>query len=204
MLILFESSWKSKMKVYLAGPDVFLPDAVEIGRQKVNLCERYGFIGLFPLDNEIDHSIGDASLQIFRGNEAMMDRADAIVANLTPFRGPSADAGTVYELGYMAGRNKLCLGYSNDPALYTSRVARIAGLEKQADGRIIDHSGFTVENFDHVDNLMVVHTLDIHGYPLVRPQNTPGDIWRDLSSFEACLRLLAEHKIEDRAQRRIR
>jgi len=23
--------------------------------------------------------------------------------------------GTAYELGYMAGRGKLCLGYSNDP-----------------------------------------------------------------------------------------
>ena len=39
-----------------------------------------------------------------------MDAADAIIANLTPFRGPSADAGTVYELGYMAGRGKFCLG----------------------------------------------------------------------------------------------
>ena len=46
----------------------------------------------------------------------MMDAADAIIANLTPFRGPSADAGTVYELGYMAGRGKLCLAYSNDPS----------------------------------------------------------------------------------------
>jgi nucleoside 2-deoxyribosyltransferase len=32
----------------------------------------------------------------------MMDAADAIIANLTPFRGPGADPGTVYELGYMA------------------------------------------------------------------------------------------------------
>ena len=39
----------------------------------------------------------------------MMDAADAIIANLTPFRGPGADAGTVYELGYMAGRGKLLL-----------------------------------------------------------------------------------------------
>ena len=34
------------MKIYLAGPDVFLPDAVEIGRQKVAICERYGLTGL--------------------------------------------------------------------------------------------------------------------------------------------------------------
>jgi nucleoside 2-deoxyribosyltransferase len=189
------------MNVYLAGPDVFLPDAVEIGRIKADLCGRYGFKGLFPLDNQIDPSSGDASLQIFRGNEAMMDRADVIVANLTPFRGPSADAGTVYELGYMAGRSKLCLGYSNDPASYADRVARIAEIEKRADGQMVDSGGLTVENFDQIDNLMIVHALEMHGYPIVKPQRAPSDIWHDLSSFEACLRLLAEHKIEGRALR---
>ena len=104
------------MKIYLAGPDVFLPDAVEIGRRKAEICARYGVTGLYPLDNTVDLSAADASLTIFKGNEAMMDAADAIIANLTPFRGPGADAGTVYELGYMAGRGKICLGYSNDRA----------------------------------------------------------------------------------------
>src|SRR5262245_11804050 len=106
------------MKIYLAGPDVFLPDAIEIGRQKIEICTRYGLTGLYPLDNVVDLAARDASLRIFTGNEAMMDAADAIIANLTPFRGPSADAGTVYELGYAAGRGKVCLGYSNDPAPY--------------------------------------------------------------------------------------
>src|SRR5579871_2290684 len=102
------------MKIYLAGPDVFLPDAIDVGRRKAEICSRYGLTGLFPLDNTVDMSTSGASLRIFRGNEAMMNEADAIIANLTPFRGPSADPGTVYELGYMAGRGKQCLGYSND------------------------------------------------------------------------------------------
>jgi nucleoside 2-deoxyribosyltransferase len=38
------------MKIYLAGPDVFLPDAVDVGRRKVALCSRDGLIGLYPLD----------------------------------------------------------------------------------------------------------------------------------------------------------
>src|SRR5450432_1091316 len=109
-------------KIYLAGPDVFLPDAVEVGRRKVALCRRHGLSGLYPLDNAVDLAARDASLKIFRGNEAMMNEADAIIANLTPFRGASADAGTVYELGYMAGHGKLCLGYSNDPSSYADRV----------------------------------------------------------------------------------
>ena len=41
------------MKIYLAGPDVFLPDALEIGREKVAICARYDLIGLYPLDNTV-------------------------------------------------------------------------------------------------------------------------------------------------------
>jgi nucleoside 2-deoxyribosyltransferase len=176
------------MKVYLAGPDVFLPDAVEFGRRKVDLCGRYGLTGLYPLDNKIDLAAADASLQIFRGNEAMMNEADAIIANLTPFRGPGADAGTVYELGYMAGREKLCLGYSNDPSRYAKRVAEL----KTRDGRLTDAHGLTVENFGLADNLMMIHALDLHGCPLVAPRQPAEDIWHDLTSFETCVRLAAE------------
>src|ERR1700704_5442352 len=116
------------MKVYLAGPDVFLPKPVEMGQRKKQLCVQYGLIGLFPLDNEIDPKAKGASLEIFCSNETLMKEADAIIANLTPFRGPSADAGTVYELGYMAARGKFCLAYSNDPAVYVERVKRFGAV----------------------------------------------------------------------------
>jgi nucleoside 2-deoxyribosyltransferase len=180
------------MKIYLAGPDVFLPDAVEIGKRKVEICARHGLSGLYPLDNAVDLSARDVSLAIFKGNEAMMDAADAIIANLTPFRGPSADAGTVYELGYAAGRGKLCLAYSNDPSLYPERVARMTDVTKCPDGHLIDRYGLTVENFGWTDNLMMIHALDLHGCPLVTPRQAPADIWRELTAFEACVRLAAE------------
>jgi nucleoside 2-deoxyribosyltransferase len=180
------------MKIYLVGPDVFLPDAIEIGRRKAAICDRYGLIGLYPLDNEVDLTAGDASLAIFKGNEAMMDAADAIIANLTPFRGPGADAGTVYELGYMAGRGKLCFAYSNDPAVYADRVARFGETTKSAAGHLIDGDGLTVEDFGLPDNLMMIHTLDLHGARLVTPRQRPQDIWRDLTSFEACVALAAD------------
>jgi nucleoside 2-deoxyribosyltransferase len=181
------------MKIYLAGPDVFLPDAAAIGRRKHELCERYGLIGLFPLDSAVDLTADTASLQIFRGNRAMMDDADAIVANLTPFRGPSADAGTVYELGYMAGRGKLCLGYCNDPLAYKDRVARTQRIS-ESNAVLFDEQGLVVEDFRMVDNLMIVHALELHGYPLIMPTVAPHDPWHDLTSFEACLRLAAHHR----------
>src|SRR6202012_4441432 len=83
---------RDPMKIYLAGPDVFLHDAVDIGRRKVELCARRGLTGLSPRDNPADLAARQASLAIFRGNEAMMIEADAVIANLTPFRGPGADA----------------------------------------------------------------------------------------------------------------
>src|SRR3984957_18503252 len=178
------------MKVYLAGPDVFLPDAVEAGRRKVELCTRHGLTGLYPLDNAVDTAASDASLAIFRGNEAMIKSADAIIANLTPFRGPGADAGTAYELGYMAARGKLCLGYSNDPTSYADRVRRFSILTAR-EGYLADAQGLAVEDFGLSDNLMMIHALDLHGCALVTPRQAPADIWHDLAAFESCVRVAA-------------
>jgi nucleoside 2-deoxyribosyltransferase len=171
---------------------VFLPDAVDIGRRKAAICARHGVTGLYPFDNAVDRSSGDASLTIFKGNEAMMEAADTIIANLTPFRGPSADVGTVYELGYMTGRGKLCLAYNNDPSPYSQRVARLYDVKTSLNGHLTDPEGLTVEDFGLPDNLMMMHALELHGCPLVTPRTAPADIWRDLTSFEACVRLAAE------------
>ncbi len=168
---------------------MFLPDALAIGRRKRDICERHGMTGLYPLDNAVDLSARDASLQIFKGLEEMMDAADAIIANLTPFRGPGADPGTVYELGYMAGRGKPCFGYCNDPAPYAERVARFMKVTTASEKRLIDGDGLTVEDFGLPDNLMMIHALELHGSPLVLPRSRPDDIWHDLTAFETCVRL---------------
>jgi nucleoside 2-deoxyribosyltransferase len=172
------------MKIYLAGPDVFLPDAIDVGRREVELCARHGLIGLYPLDNTFDIAARDASMQMFRGNEAMMNQASAIIANLTPFRGPGADAGTVYELGCMVGRGKLCLGYTNDPSCYADRVGEHTEVTSR-DGRLSDARGLAVEDFGWSD------ALDLHGCALVQPRQNPTDR-QDLSVFETCVRMAAE------------
>jgi nucleoside 2-deoxyribosyltransferase len=179
------------MKIYLAGPDVFLPDAGEIGRRKVEICARHGLIGRYPLDNPVDLTAADASLRIYQGLEAMMDECSAIIANLTPFRGPGADPGTVFELGYMAARGKFCLGYSNDPASYADRVRRFSTVTSR-DGHLVDADGLSVEDFGLNDNLMMVHGLDLHGAPLLLPRKRPNDVWHDLTAFELCVAIAAK------------
>jgi nucleoside 2-deoxyribosyltransferase len=181
------------MKVYLAGPDVFLPDGAAVGDRKKSICRRYGLVGLFPLDNALIPAAGSSrSQRIFSENMALMNEADAVIANLTPFRGPGADAGTVFELGYMAGCKKLCFGYSNVAGTYAERVAEFFSVRRdQATARLADADGMAVEDFGLADNLMIVEMLASSGHPLITPETPPSDRWRDLAAFETCVRLLS-------------
>jgi nucleoside 2-deoxyribosyltransferase len=38
--------------VYLAGPEVFLPNVREIGARKRAICERHGLVGVFSAEEE--------------------------------------------------------------------------------------------------------------------------------------------------------
>src|SRR6266568_1703481 len=101
-------------KIYLAGPEVFLSDAAEIGARKKMLCEEFGFVGLFPLDHDLAEAAGEKlDEQIFSANVAFMREADAGVFNLSPFRGVNADPGTAFELGFFSGLGKPTFAYTN-------------------------------------------------------------------------------------------
>ena len=179
------------MKLYLAGPDVFLPDAEVFGQRKRELCARYGFIGLFPLDNEIAPDPGvRLSKAIFEANLAMIDAADAVVANLTPFRGVSADVGTVFEIGYGYATKKKVFAYSNVRTAYVERIRRLVGGEMRSgnDGRLYATDGMAAENFDLFDNLMIAEAVRASGCDIVYPATDPVDPWRDLTAFDECLR----------------
>jgi nucleoside 2-deoxyribosyltransferase len=181
------------MKLYLAGPDVFLPNAAAVGKIKRDLCQRYGFIGLFPLDNELS-ATADISLSkaIFHGNIAMLNEADAVLANLTPFRGVSADVGTAFEVGYAFACRKKIFGYSNVRASYIERVQKLISTTVEAgqDGRLYAADGLAVENFDHFDNLMIAQALLESGEDIVLPTTRVSDQWRDMQTFEGCLRIV--------------
>ncbi|MGY3423614.1 nucleoside 2-deoxyribosyltransferase [Bradyrhizobium sp. F1.13.4] len=94
----------------------------------------------------------------------------------------------------MAGRRKFCLAYSNDGAAYADRLSRFMGVTPE-DGRLVDAQGLTVEDFGLVDNLMMIHALELHGCPLVTPAQMPIDVWHDLAAFEACVRMAAARLI---------
>ena len=88
--------------IYLAGPDVFHPDAAELALRHKALCHSYGYTPLHPYDQT-----ATTSAAIFQTNVAMISQADVVLANLDPFRGPEVDSGTAFEIGFAAARSKL-------------------------------------------------------------------------------------------------
>ena len=171
------------LKIYLAGPDVFLDDAQRIGKHKKEICDEFGFEGLFPLDKDKD--IGGDAAKIFHANCALMQQADIGLFNLTPFRGPSADAGTVFELGYLFARGKPAYGYTSDPALYRERVVAAFGPESERDERPWDRNGYAIENFKLADNLMIVRAIEDSGGEIAAVEEKSGDLDAKLAALEA-------------------
>src|SRR5271157_1310481 len=170
-------------KIYLAGPEVFLPDAAAIGTRKKRLCEDFGFVGLFPLDHELSGEKLDE--KIFAANVALMRQADAGIFNLSPFRGVNADPGTAFELGYFTALAKPTFAYTHHAEDHFERVSKAFGARATPGGAHCDASGLLIENFGNADNLMLDAALKAQGRVLQRPTSSRID---DLSGFCDCLR----------------
>jgi len=181
------------MRIYLAGPDVFLADAREVGRRKVELCAQRGFTGLFPLDTELPS--GDAfARRVFRANCELMESADVGLVNLTPFRGPSADAGTAFELGFLFARRKLVIGYSSDPDVYLARVARSHGPLARWNDVAWDRDELMVEGFGLLDNLMLTEAIAELGGEIVAVAESGEEALAALGAFRVSLDVLARRE----------
>ena len=172
-----------KLKLYLAGPDVFLRDATDVGRWKQAQCRALGHEGLYPLDNHLPKD----AVAIFAANRALMDCADAGLFNLSPFRGPSADAGTIFELGYMAAQGKPLFGYSNERASYAERVARTHGPTVKQDGVLHDRDGYMIERFAQSENLMISKAIRASGGLFVAIAESGEPKLASYRAFVTCL-----------------
>lgn len=175
---------------YLAGPDVFLPDAKAHARRKIDICARYGITGLAPVNEDIpslDAAAPDTAWrEIFRTDLAMMERSDIVIANLTPFRGPSADAGTLVEIGWFLGRGRPIFGYSNVAAPFDERS------RKQTAALPDTIPGLHLEGFGLPDNLMIPGAV-LHGggHMIVLPQGGGDHPFDALDVFETCVKTAA-------------
>lgn len=188
------STPKKDFTIYLAGPEVFLPDVIEVGKDmhatiarfnaEVLASENFRFVGLYPKDEQIDDSGEDnaTAMRIFNVNVASMDKSDLIIANMTRFRGPSADVGTAFEMGYMYAQQKPVFAYYNIQDTYCTagqlsatafdcenpdsdaRTLYAEKLRHLGNGYFVDRASMpgrdnythAIENFGLADNLMLI------------------------------------------------
>ena len=178
-------------RVYLAGPDVFLPNAAENAASKIAICAKYGMVGLAPLNPDIEHILTlphDAAWRaIYLKDIEMMEACDIVIANLTPFRGASADSGTLVEIGWFLGRGRPVFGYSNSAEGFAERsAAQVACVPDPI-------PGLAVEGFSLPDNLMIPGAVEYGGgLPITLPPDGVSRRFDALDVFEACVALVAE------------
>ena len=146
------------MKIYLAGFDVFYSDAVERAEAMKALCARYGFEGRFPADVSIDPTgltPTELAAAIFRRDADLVRECDIVAANLYPFRGAEPDSGTCFEVGLAYGLGKALYGYTPAGTMAERISEHHAPVTTTEDGRTVDSTGMTVENFGSPINLMI-------------------------------------------------
>jgi len=160
--------------LYLSGPDIFSPNAWDIAESKKEICERYGMTAMSPFDLEGGRPFDGGKEQAKSHYDAcreLLDTCDGLVANVSPFRGPSMDSGTAYEMGLAHGLGKPVVAYSLDTQSYVDRLRQLhAAFEsplQSVQGHFHAPDGLIVENFDLHDTLMVASAASSSGVPLV-------------------------------------
>ena len=139
----------SAPQVYLAGFDVFRPDAIEHGRYLKALCADHGLEGLYPFDNDVteDRTPEATAQQICAMNIVMLRRCTGVLANLNVFRGLEPDSGTVFEVGMAVALGKPVWAYFDPIGSLRELVSH--------DQEGFDANGLMVEDFGLPRNLML-------------------------------------------------
>src|ERR1019366_10277208 len=115
-------------RVYIAGPSVFRPDAIQEGKRLQKICLEKGLEGLYPLDNVMPDTLGiprkssEVTDWIKISNVNLIKQCHAVIADVSPFRGPNMDPGTAWECGYAEAIGKLVFYWTNDPRVLRDRI----------------------------------------------------------------------------------
>lgn len=153
---------KNPPSVYLAGPDVFLPEASAHFDALEARCAALGLRGLRPSDGGLSQGLGGSGAEIaqriYEANVALIRACDGVLANLVPFRGPlEPDSGTAFEVGMAIALGKPVAGIvptGIEPI--EDRVARQCGRRRDAQGLDWDLAqGMLIESFGLPLNLML-------------------------------------------------
>ena len=152
---------KLEPDIYLAGPDVFFPDADARLTRLESFCALRGLKGLRPSDGGMSTLVGSGISQqvmaqmIYRANVEHIQKADAVIANMSPFRGDfEPDSGTVFEVGMAIALGKPVALYLPQGLEDTgSKIRRLCGADQN--GKQDAWHGALIEDFGLPLNLML-------------------------------------------------
>ncbi|HYF23364.1 MAG TPA: nucleoside 2-deoxyribosyltransferase [Caulobacteraceae bacterium] len=147
--------------LYLSGPDRWFPGAQVHARRQRDLCAAAGFVGVTAFDGLLTETEPSEAMarEIYADRVGRLRACDAVIANLTPWRGPGCDPGTAFEVGFASALGKPVFGYLNvadeDEADHRERVELMIGAQPDDDGVWRDIYGCEVEDFALPESLML-------------------------------------------------
>src|SRR3546814_12104022 len=106
--------------IYVAGPKVFAPNAMAFYAELRARVETMSLRLLTPVDNEPPASLGhrQKAAWIRNSNIALLNQCTAVVADVSPFRGPGMDDGTAFEIGFAIAQQKTVRIWTDHPSAY--------------------------------------------------------------------------------------
>lgn len=147
--------------VYLSGPERWAPGAATLALRQHQLCAEAGIEALFPEAAQMVEQDGSEvqARELYAAALASLRRADAVIVNLTPWRGPSAHPTAAFEAGFASALGKPVFAYMNvgdeADAEYVGRVEAMVGAEIGEDGVVRDPDGALIEDFGLPETVML-------------------------------------------------
>jgi nucleoside 2-deoxyribosyltransferase len=153
-------------QIYLAGPDVFRPDAREHFVRLAAACDALGLAALLPADGNQPQSLDAPEKQIYEANMQRLRGAAGVVANLASFRGLEPDSGTVFEVGAAVALGIPVAAYGVPAGSYADRAQAALPCNKDAGGVLRESAtGIAIEDFGQQLNLMLACSIHIEPTP---------------------------------------
>ena len=156
----------ARPQIYLAGPDVFRPDARDHFVRLAAACDALGLAALLPADGNDPPVDGPPEAQIYEANMQRLRGAGGVVANLASFRGLEPDSGTVFEVGAAVALRIPVVAYGVPAGSYADRARSLLQCAPDAAGVLRETgSGIAVEDFGQPLNLMLACSIHIAPTP---------------------------------------
>jgi nucleoside 2-deoxyribosyltransferase len=177
-------------RVFLAGPDRFAPGAPHLLARQREACAAAGLVAVQPpaLESGSEPPGELQARMLYAETISQVRGADAVIANLSPWRGAGCDPATAYLTGFAAALGKPVFAYLNvadqDEADHRDRVDAVLGAVLDDEGVWRDPEGAEIEDFGLPEGALLWAEAR-RFYVIVTPEPLA-----DLTGLDLCLQAL--------------